>query len=80
MMIRYRDHLALVTELDTIDAEIAELGSTKKLPTKTTATDDEGIDVCLQRAFDLIDLYVDAQAQADQISEHQAMVRQEGQA
>jgi len=77
MMIRYRDHLVLVTEHDTIDAEIAELESKAKFPTKATATDDEGIDVCLRRAFDLIDLYVDAQAQADEMSEQDSTSRHE---
>lgn len=80
MMIKYRDHLVLVTELDTIDAEIAELGSKAKFPTKATATDDEGIDVCLQRAFDLVDLYVDAQANADLVPERDPTVRHDGQA
>lgn len=59
MIIRYRDHLVLVTEIDTVEAEIAELQSRMKLPTKATATVDEGLDVCLHRAMGLIDTYLD---------------------
>lgn len=71
MIIRYRDHLVLVTEIYTVDAEIAEIASKAKLPTKATATESEGLDICLGRAFDLIDLYVDAQEKTDQIPEPQ---------
>lgn len=68
MIIRYRDHLVLVTAMDTVEAEIAEIGSRTKLPTKATATESEGFDICLGRAFDLIDIYVDAQEEANQIA------------
>lgn len=57
MFIRYGDHLVLVTATDMLEAEIAELQSKAKLPTKATATMEEGLGVCISRAIGLVDRY-----------------------
>lgn len=58
MIVHYRGHLVLVLGTDVISAEIVKLALALKLPLKVSATSAEGLEACLNRAFDLIDLYL----------------------
>jgi len=61
----YRGHIIRLIEGRSWSAELVELKSGALLPTTVTATADEGIDVCAERARELIDLYLSVQAKKD---------------
>lgn len=58
MIVHYRGHLVLVLGTAIITAEIVARSVGLKLPLKVSATAAEGLETCLNRAFDLIDLYL----------------------
>jgi len=49
---------------DFVTAEITERATFSPLPTKVSATLEEGVDVCIERAKMLIDAYIDGAARA----------------
>lgn len=59
MLIAYRGHIILVLQDGELTAEITERGSSEILPTKVSATLEEGLDVCIERAKALIDAYIE---------------------
>jgi len=58
----YRGHSIQVTRTRFWDAVIVEASSGVVLPTKATAQLDEGRSIAMVRAYELIDIYVDAAA------------------
>ena len=58
----YRGHLIMVLVDDHVTAEITERATHAPLPTKASATLEEGIDLCIERAKRLIDAYIDGAA------------------
>ena len=54
----YREHIIIVLVDSFLSAEITEKSTSAPLPTKVTATVDEGYAVLLARAKALIDLYL----------------------
>ncbi len=65
MQQHYRGHVIRFIEGELWRAELIERASGALLPTMATAERAEGIGICARRARNLIDLYLDAQAQAD---------------
>ena len=58
MLVNYRGHVITVLEGAASTAQLTDLYSGTLLPTKVTINADEGIDVLLERAKELIDLYL----------------------
>lgn len=56
----YRGHRIQLTRSGGWDAVIVEASSGVVLPTKATAQLDEGRSIAMVRAYELIDIYVDA--------------------
>ena len=61
----YRGHSICLIKCETWRAEVIEHDSGALLPTMATASPDEGVAVCAERARDLIDLYLEAEAMVD---------------
>lgn len=60
MISHYRNHLIELAGEDEFAAEITDLEAGQLLPIKVTASKKEGPDVCLERARELVDVYLDA--------------------
>ena len=61
MQQHYRGHTIRLISGERWSAELIEQRSGALLPTTVSASAREGVDVCVARARDLIDLYLDAQ-------------------
>ncbi len=55
----YRGHVIVLLKDKLFTAEITERGTAAPFPTKVSATEEEGEQVCLERAKALVDLYLD---------------------
>ena len=60
MISHYRNHLIKLVGNEQLTAEIADLETKALFPLKVTASKKEGIEVCLERAKALVDVYLDA--------------------
>jgi hypothetical protein len=58
MRVHYRNHLISIVEGVNVTAQLTDLRTSAVLPTKVTATVDEGRSVLLERAKVLVDLYL----------------------
>ena len=58
MLVHYRGHVISILEDVSITAELTDLASRTPLPTKVTVCPHEGLDVLLERAKDLVDVYL----------------------
>ncbi|HHY51147.1 MAG TPA: hypothetical protein GYA10_15550 [Alphaproteobacteria bacterium] len=58
----YRGHLIRLVEGALWSAELIDLRTGTLLPTSASATPSEGLEVCAERARDLVDLYLEGEA------------------
>ncbi len=61
----YRGHLVRFSGGEFWSAELVELATGTVLPTRVSATPDEGVEVCASRAHELIDVYLMAEEKRD---------------
>jgi hypothetical protein len=61
----YRGHLIRLIEGVLWRAELVERDTGAMLPTMVTASMDEGVEVCAERARELIDRYLEAEVMVD---------------
>lgn len=62
MLALYRGHWIVLLSDDQLTAEISVLETREVLPTKVSATKEEGAEMCRQRARELIDVYLSPRA------------------
>ena len=60
MISHYRNHLIRMDGDDQLTAEITDLATDALFPIKVSASKKEGIELCLERAKELVDVYLDA--------------------
>ena len=60
MISHYRNHLIKLDGDEQLTAEITDLEADAVFPLRVTASKKEGIEVCLERARELVDVYLDA--------------------
>ena len=58
MLAYYRGHVIVLLKDELFTAEITEQVTASPLPTRVSATEQEGPEVCLERAKALVDLYL----------------------